>query len=113
MWANLKNAIALFRAQKIRFLLTVSGIVVGVFSLLVMASILSVGQDVLRRVGAEATGDDLVTIENDWGVVFDNPDARGLDRADLDAVGSSTLLPGERTVTATYGLTERKGVFEG
>lgn len=113
VWNHVRSALALFRAQKIRFLLTVSGIVVGVFSLLVMASLLSVGQEVLRRVGAEATGDDLVTIENDWGVVFNNPDARGLDRADLDDVRGSTLLPSGRTVTATYGLTDRKGVFEG
>src|SRR5687768_10524664 len=104
MWVNFKNALALFRAQKIRFLLTVSGIVVGVFSLLVMASLLSVGQDVLRVVGAEATGDDLVTVQNDWGEVFSNPDARALDRSDLQAMDESSLLPADKTITATYGL---------
>lgn len=113
MWANLKNALALFRAQKIRFLLTVSGIVVGVFSLIVMASLLSVGRDVLRRAGAQATGDDLVTVENDWHAIHNQHDARALDQADLRDLRESALLPGDRTVTATYGLTHRKAAFEG
>ncbi|MEQ1501288.1 MAG: ABC transporter permease [Myxococcota bacterium] len=112
-WTHLKTAIEMFRTQKFRFALTVSGIVVGTGSLLIMASLLSVGQEVLRRASSEATGEDIVTVQNDWRVVMDNPDAKGLEAADLDALTESSLLPADRSVSAEYGPEQRKGLFEG
>src|SRR5687768_3706442 len=105
MWASLKAAIDLFRTQKLRFMLTVSGIVVGVGSLCLLASLLEVGQSVLRKTSAEATGDDIVTIQNDWAELNNNPDATWLGRKDKEALEATVLLPQEgMTITANFGL---------
>ena len=111
MIASLWAALDLFRTQKLRFLLTVSGIVVGVGSLCVLASLLEVGQSVLRKTSAEATGDDVVTIQNDWQELNNNPDARWLEHGDQEALEGSVLLPDNLTVTANYGLQDRKAQF--
>jgi putative ABC transport system permease protein len=113
MWWAFLTALDLFRTQKVRFLLTVSGVVVGVGSLVVMASLLSVGKQVLRSSSAEATGDDVVTVQNDWNVVMDNPDARGLRDDDLRRLRDSTLLPADRAVTAEYGPEVKKALVDG
>lgn len=111
MWTALLAALDLFRTQKMRFLLTVSGIVVGVGSLVVMASLLEVGQDALRSSSAEALGDDLITVENDWRAISNNPDARMLDRSDVERLERSVLLPSERTVLVEYGPEEHKALL--
>ncbi|MEQ1570438.1 MAG: ABC transporter permease [Myxococcota bacterium] len=112
MWFAFLTAWDLFRNQKLRFLLTVSGVVVGTGSLVVMASLLSVGKDVLRRSSAEATGDDVVTVQSDWDVVMDNPDARGVEQEDFHHLRDSTLLP-DRSVTAEYGPENKRVVVDG
>ena len=112
MVTALRSAIELFHTQKVRFLLTVSGIVVGVASLVIMASVLVVGQAILRASSAEATGDDVITIQNDWGEMNNNPDSRRLDKQDQEAIARSTLLGEGTTVTATYGMRQRKARFK-
>lgn len=108
---SLRTTFELFRTQKVRFLLTVSGIVVGVGSLVIMASLLEVGQGILRQSSAEATGDDIVTVQNDWQANQNHPDARRLDRADQQAIRESTLVSPASTVTATYGMRNRSASF--
>lgn len=113
MWAALRSSFELFRSQKVRFLLTVSGIVVGVGSLVIMASLLVVGQEILRQSSAQATGDDVVTISNDWEVAMNHPDARNLEHTDQEAIAGSTLLPAGTSVTGTYGMESRTALFDG
>lgn len=109
---SLGATIELFRTQKVRFMLTVSGIVVGVASLVVMASLLEVGQGILRSTSAEATGDDVITVANDWNVMQNNPDAERLRHRDQVAIDDSTLLSEGTTVTATYGMRDRQAQFK-
>jgi len=111
VWSSLRTTIDLFRTQKVRFLLTVSGIVVGVASLVIMASLLVVGQAILQESSSEASGDDVITISNDWNALSNNPDAEKLNRLDQAAIQQSTLLPEGSTVTATYGMRNRKASF--
>lgn len=108
---SLRTTFELFRTQKVRFMLTVSGIVVGVGSLVIMASLLEVGQGILRQSSAEATGDDIVTVQNDWQANQNHPDARRLDHADQQAIRDSTLISSESSVTATYGMRNRNATF--
>lgn len=111
LWAHLWTALDLFRTQKFRFLLTVSGIVVGVASLLIMASLLSVGSEVLQRSSTEVTGEDVVTVSNDWRTIHENPDALALTRDDVAALQQSRSLPEDRRVAAEYGPEQRKAHF--
>jgi putative ABC transport system permease protein len=111
LWAHIKTALDLFRTQKFRFLLTVSGIVVGVASLLMMASLLSVGSEVLQRSSTEVTGQDVVTVSNDWRKIHENPDALALTRSDVAALSESRSLPEDRRVAAEYGPDQRKAHF--
>jgi len=113
MKTHLRTALDLFRTQKVRFLLTVSGIVVGVASLVVMASLLEIGGRTLARASGQATGDDVITVQNDWDAINNNPDAKRIGRDDRDALSGSTLLPGGATVTATYGMDMHKATHEG
>jgi putative ABC transport system permease protein len=113
MTGHLRAALDLFRTQKVRFLLTVSGIVVGVASLVVMASLLEIGGRTLARASGQATGDDVITVSDDWDAVINNPDAKRIGRDDRDALEGSTLLPGGTTVTATYGMVNHKATHEG
>lgn len=107
------DAWATFRTQKLRFLLTVSGMVVGMGSLVLMASVLEVGQAVLRESSAMATDEDLITVSNDWRAGMNNPDAKMLERADQEAVAASTLLSPGSTVTGTYGMEDRQVLYKG
>ncbi len=110
--SSIGDAIEMFRDQKVRFILTVSGIVVGVASLVVMASVLEVGQAVLRESSSEASGDDVLTVSNDWHRINERPDARRLDHADQEAIARSALLPADSRVTATYGMQDRAVRFK-
>ena len=107
----LATALHLFRTQKARFLLTVSGIVVGVASLVVLASLLTVGQEVLARASSEATGDDIITVSNDWRKVMDNPDAKKLTAVDQQNIDRSELISEGTEVTGAYGLRDRTATF--
>lgn len=113
MWATFLSTLDLFRTQKIRFFLTVSGIVVGVASLVIMASLLEVGQAILQQSSAEASGDDVITVQNDWRSNQNHPDAKRLTHADQEAIAASTLLPEGSKVTATYGMRDRPARFDG
>lgn len=113
MWEALRSTFEMFRAQKVRFALTVSGIVVGVGSLVIMASFLQVGKVVLQQSSTEASGDDIITIRNDWDARMNNPDARILDAHDKEAIDRSTLLSDTTKTTATYGMRDRKVTYEG
>ncbi len=112
MWAALRATIETFRSEKLRFFLTVSGIIVGVGSLVIMASFLEVGQNILQETSAQATGDDVITVSNDWRQMNEHPDVRRLDQRDQDALAASTLLSEGTRVTATYGMTNRKAVYK-
>jgi putative ABC transport system permease protein len=112
MLASLRTTLDLFRTQKVRFLLTVSGIFVGVASLVVMASLLEVGQGILQQSSVQATGDDVITVQNDWQANQNHPEAKRLTRADQEAITHSTLLSPETTVTATYGMRNRAASFD-
>lgn len=109
---SLSATLDLFRTQKVRFMLTVSGIVVGVASLVIMASLLEVGQNILQSSSAEATGDDVITVQNDWDSLQNHPDAERLRHTDQEAIERSTLLPEGSNVTATYGMRDRKARFK-
>ncbi len=107
MITHLLSALDLFRAQKLRFLLTVSGIVVGVGSLVLLASLLSTGGKVLEAQSFEAAGDDVVTVQNDWDALQNDPNAHRLRATDKEALDRSALLENE-TISANYGM--RRGV---
>lgn len=107
MITHLLSAIDLFRAQKMRFLLTVSGIVVGVGSLVLLASLLSTGSRVLESQSFQAAGDDVVTVQNDWNALQNDPNAYRLRATDKDALDRSALLD-EETISANYGM--RRGI---
>ena len=111
LWRAILSAIGLFRTQKVRFLLTVSGIVVGVASLVVLASLLEVGLEVLQKSSAAATGDDVLTVQNDWRVMRDTVDARLLDREDQRSIEDTELISAGSEVTAAYGLQDRAATF--
>ncbi len=113
MIRHLAAALDLFRTQKVRFLLTVSGIIVGVASLVLMASLLEVGGRTLARASGQATGDDVITVGNDWDAINNNPDAKRIDGDDRKALAQSTLLPENATVTATYGMDMHKATHDG
>ena len=107
------TALDLFRTQKFRFALTVSGIVVGVGSLIVMASLLDVGQEVLQRSSTEITGTDVVTVSNDWTVLRNNADATALEKRDLTALSESQTLPSDRAIGAEYGPNQQQAQYAG
>lgn len=113
MFAALATAWEMFRSQKVRFLLTVSGIVVGVGSLVIMASILEVGQAVLRDASAQATDQDVITASNDWQQLQNRPDARRLTHEDQAAISGSTLIAPGSQVTAAYGMRDRQAEYKG
>jgi putative ABC transport system permease protein len=91
---HLGSALWLARSQKVRFLLTTSGVVVGVASLVTIASLLHVAESVLESASSEAKGDDLVVVENDWQELWSNPAARSLDRHDVDDLANTPMLHG-------------------
>lgn len=109
---SLRVTLDLIRTQKVRFMLTVSGIVVGVASLIIMASLLEVGLGVLQASSVHATGDDVITVRNDWQQTSNHPDARLLDADDKEAIARSTLLSPGSSVTASYGMASRKVRFD-
>jgi len=107
----LRAALVLFRTQKFRFLLTVSGILVGVASLVLLAGLLDVGKGVLAQASSTALGDDTLTVENDWRKTMDNPDAKRLTHEDQLAIQESTALSPGTLVTGAYGMRHRKSTF--
>ncbi len=102
-----RTAIALFRSSTTRFLLTVSGIVVGVASLVLLASLLEVGKQLLVDSSSRAVGADVVTVSNDWRRRDRWPDERMLDRHDQSLIESSALLD-DLAVGANYGMADRQ-----
>jgi putative ABC transport system permease protein len=109
---HLASALWLARAQKVRFLLTVSGVVVGVASLVTIASLLHVAEGVLESASSQAKGDDLVVVENDWQKLFSDPAARSLDQRDVGDLSGSTLL-GATDVAALGRMTDLKAQRDG
>ena len=100
----LRFVFEMFRAHKIRFMLTISGVVVGVASMVILASLLAVGEGVLRTSSARASGDDVVTISNDWRSMDRNPDEKRLDYDDKAALERSALTGDLADYTAVYGM---------
>ena len=98
----------MFRTQTVRFLLTISGIVVGVASLVALASFLQVGERVLRQSSSRATGDDLLTVSYDWEKAERSPNVRQLDQRDLQAMRTSTAFGGSATFSALFGMSRRE-----
>ena len=74
-----------------------------------MASLLEIGGRTLARASGQATGDDVITVSDDWDAISNNPDAKRIGCDDRDALPDSTLLPGGTTVTATYGMDMQQG----
>ncbi len=103
----LRAAFAMFRAQKLRFMLTVSGVVVGVASLVLLASLLEVGEAQLVAASTSAIGADVVSVSNDWERRQEHPGQRRLDRSDMKTLGDSLLLD-DITFTANYGMRDAK-----
>ncbi len=108
----LRFVIDQFLTHKVRFLLTISGIVVGVSSLAVLASFLTVGKGVLRETSTRATGEDLMTINNDWRARRRYPDERLLSKQDERMVEGSKTLENV-SFNAQYGPDSMKWVFLG
>jgi putative ABC transport system permease protein len=109
---HLKSAWWLARAQKMRFLLTVSGVVVGVASLVTIASLLDTAESVLESASSAAKGDDLVVVENDWRELHNNPSARSLERRDADNLADSAMM-GQPQITALGSLVDLKAQRDG
>jgi putative ABC transport system permease protein len=107
----LRTALQLFQTRKVRFLLTVSGILVGIASLVLLAGLLDVGQEVLRRASSSALGDDTLTVKNDWNALSNNPDAERLTFRDQEAIERSASLGDGTGVTGAYGIRDRKATF--
>ena len=108
---HLGSALWLARAQKVRFLLTTSGVVVGVASLVTIASLLHVAEGVLANASSQAKGDDLVVVENDWQKLWRDPAARSLDHDDVEDLTASPLLGGAEVTAlgALKDLTAQRG----
>lgn len=103
----LRAAFAMFRAQKVRFLLTISGVVVGVASLVLLASLLEVGEAQLVAASTSAIGADVVSVSNDWERRQKHPGQRRLDRVDMAGLDRSLLLD-DVTWTANYGMRDAR-----
>jgi putative ABC transport system permease protein len=102
---------AMFRTQTIRFLLTISGVVVGVASLIALASFLQVGERFLRESSSRASGDDVLTVSRDWEKAEKNPQVRLLDQRDLDAMRSSAAIGDSAEFSAVYGMKRLSATF--
>lgn len=100
---HLRSALHLAWTNKLRFLLTVSGIVVGVASLVLIASLLGVATTVLEAASAEAKGENVLVVQNDYHEIYQNPDARPLDRGDVRALERTVMLEGA-TVSANTSM---------
>ena len=99
------------RQHPIRFPLTISGIVVGVASLTLLASLLTVGRAVLRQTNSRASGDDLINITNDWSMMKQHPEELRLSERDVAALRRAPSLKNV-TFTAEYARRLRY-TFEG
>lgn len=89
---TLRFVIDQFWTHKVRFSLTVSGIVVGVASLAILASFLTVGSAVLKETNMRATGEDLLTVSNDWRMMDKFPQEKRLSNEDAQRLDTSTTL---------------------
>ncbi len=100
------------RQHVVRFLLTISGVAVGVGSLVFLASFIAVGLDVLRETSTNATGEDLLTVRDSWRLKRKYPNERRLSNEDYRNLSESKTL--ERVMFAPqYGPDNRNYSFEG
>ena len=100
---SLRAAWAMFVAEKIRFILTISGIVVGVASLILLASLLAVGEKELQKSSNKALGHDLVTVSNDWQTMEKYDEWKRLHREDMEALQQTALIGDNVVYTPLYG----------
>ncbi|MFM7201466.1 MAG: ABC transporter permease [Myxococcota bacterium] len=112
LFNTLRFVLDQFWQRKLRFSLTVSGIVVGVASLAVLASFITVGQDVLKATNNRASGDDLMTISNDWRAQDKYPQERRLAREDNERLSNSVTL-NNVDFAPQYGLRGKSYLFRG
>lgn len=103
MFRMLRFVWDMFVSHKVRFLLTISGVVVGVASLVTLASLLHVGEGILRATSMQASGEDIVNVSNDWRARQKYPNEKRLDSADLENLQRSSLLT-DTQYSAVYGM---------
>ncbi len=101
-----------FRHHIIRFLLTISGVAVGVGSLVFLASFISVGLDVLVQTSSQAIGDDLMTIRESWHLRREYPNELRLSNQDLKNLELSRTLR-KVSFAPQYGPDRRNYTFNG
>lgn len=101
-----------FINQKLRFILTISGIIIGTCTLPVLASFLTVGSALLQMTSRQASGDDVLSVRNDWKLFDTYPNERRLSREDFSYLEKTETLS-NLSFTPEYGPSEKKIVFEG
>ncbi len=89
-----------FRVNRLRFILTLTGVMIGSSSLVMLSGLLAAGQDALVMASRQATEDDLVEVSrHDPRKVHDRQrTTRELDRGDVTTLDESALLGDARVV---------------
>jgi putative ABC transport system permease protein len=89
-----------FDSNRGRTALTLLGIMIGAGSIVLLASMLSGGEEQLHARGQEASGDDVVQVNaDDAPVAKKQKTQRGLGRGDEETLGESPVLPGAMVVS--------------
>ena len=112
LFTTLRFVFDQFLQHKVRFMLTISGIVVGVASLAVLASFLTVGQQVLKSTNMRASGDDLLTVSNDWRAMDKYPQEKRLANSDNESLSRSETLSNV-DFAPQYGMRDQNYVYDG
>lgn len=109
---QLKTIVSTLNAQRVRTLLTLLGIILGVGTLVFLAStLLGLGHYMQHGLRA-ATGEDIITVSRRWRDEKTGKTAQPLDRFDSRALGSAPSLGGA-TVLNTYTQRVPYGTREG
>ena len=95
MWTLLGDVWATFRADRARFLLTLSGIVIGVASLVMLSGLLEGGKEALLSASQQATEDNVVKVRPGEVPEKQRPrPTRALEMRDASTLSASETLQG-------------------
>jgi putative ABC transport system permease protein len=89
-----------FRANRLRFILTLTGVMIGSSSLVMLSGLLAAGQDALVMASRQAEEEDLIEVSRDEpkNVRDRRRTTRQLDRGDVTTLDESALLGDARVV---------------
>jgi putative ABC transport system permease protein len=101
LWREIMRGVAdSFRANRLRFLLTLTGVMIGSSSLVLLSGMLAAGQEALMMASRQAEEEDLVEVERETprNVRDRFRTTRELDRGDVTTLDDSALLGDARVV---------------